>query len=440
MDNFIPDKDQEFNFEGFNIDAENTYYRAKGIILFEKFTIYLLTFTAIKEKDPLRAVDEFKQVILLETIKGNWKGIPLFKTNCEIAVFYYKELLSYTKFSITKNYSEKSIHDILDYVSLGNDMKFMKEMYSITLLFLEETKNERLWLKVNLKLAKLWLDTKEYRCLNNILNKLRNICENHDGSFDQLKSTYLFEVYALQIQMYSEMKNNRKLKDLYHKILKTKSEIIHPYIMGVIRECGGKMYMREKKWKEAQIDFYESFKNYDEVGSPHGIRALKYLILATMLSDSDINHFDSQEINSYKNHSQFLAMMDLMNAYKQRDAQKIELVLREHHDEIMEDIFMRTYIDDILRNFRTQMLLNLISSHTQISISFIEKELNIAASDIETLLVNLILDERIHGKIDQVNQILTLKTEDELSENEAATHALVDNIDKLWKFCLNRQS
>lgn len=65
--------------------------------------------------------------------------------------------------------------------------------------------------------------------------------------------------------------------------------------MGVIRECGGKMHMSEskiicliaaqinqlvfslEKWDDAQTDFFESFKNYDEAGSPQRIQVLKYV-------------------------------------------------------------------------------------------------------------------------------------------------------------------
>lgn len=48
-------------------------------------------------------------------------------------------------------------------------------------------------------------------------------------------------------------------------------------------------------WSKAQIDFFESFKSYDEAGSPQRIQVLKYLVLAHMLMDSAINPFDSQE-------------------------------------------------------------------------------------------------------------------------------------------------
>ena len=49
------------------------------------------------------------------------------------------------------------------------------------------------------------------------------------------KGTQLLEVYALEIQMYTEQKNNKKLKALYEQSLHIKSAIPHPLIMGVIR-------------------------------------------------------------------------------------------------------------------------------------------------------------------------------------------------------------
>jgi hypothetical protein len=52
-------------------------------------------------------------------------------------------------------------------------------------------------------------------------------------------------------------------------------------------------------WAKAQVDFFESFKNYDEAGSPQRIQVLKYLVLAHMLMDSTINPFDSQETKPF---------------------------------------------------------------------------------------------------------------------------------------------
>ena len=107
----------------------------------------------------------------------------------------------------------------------------------------------------------------------------------------------------------------------------------------------------------------------------------------------------------------------------------------------MDDAFVRNYIEELLRNIRTQVVLKVIRPYTQVTIAFLAKvrpvglgsphrvgraltrgamllrahppsthrqELNIAAAEVEPLLVSLILDGRIDGLIDQVHQRLEL--------------------------------
>lgn len=71
------------------------------------------------------------------------------------------------------------------------------------------------------------------------------------------KGTQLLEIYAIEIQMYTQQKNNKKLKELYQDALCIKSAIPHPKIMGIIRECGGKMHMHDERWEQAATDFFE---------------------------------------------------------------------------------------------------------------------------------------------------------------------------------------
>lgn len=52
-------------------------------------------------------------------------------------------------------------------------------------------------------------------------------------------------------------------------------------------------------WDKASTDLFESFRQYDESGSPQRIQVLKYLVLAYMLMGSRINPFDSQETKPY---------------------------------------------------------------------------------------------------------------------------------------------
>lgn len=200
------------------------------------------------------------------------------------------------------------------------------------------------------------------------------------------KGTQLLEIYALEIQMYTAQKNNKKLKALYEQSLHIKSAIPHPLIMGVIRgthrllcsflkrtieksgvdlfrkfvcfaECGGKMHLREAQYEQAHTDFFEAFKNYDESGSPRRTTCLKYLVLANMLMNSGINPFDSQEAKPYRNDAEIVAMTNLVAAYQMNDINEFELILRTNRQTIMDDPFIREHIEALLRNIRTQVRL-----------------------------------------------------------------------------------
>ena len=209
----------------------------------------------------------------------------------------YKELLAYVNDAVTRNYSEKVLNSILDDIGTNEDMGFLQEFYETTLKKLEEAKNERLWFKANLKLCALLFDAKEFPQMQLILRELHKSCQNEDGTLDQRKGTQLLEVYSIEIQMYTAQKNTKKLKDLYVKALQVTSAIPHPRISGVIRECGGKMYMTERQWELAATDFFEAFKSYDEAGSERRVQCLKYLVLANMLMESAVDPLTRRRSN-----------------------------------------------------------------------------------------------------------------------------------------------
>jgi len=300
------------------------------------------------------------------------------------------------------------INKILDLYSATEQMELLQNFYEITLAALMEAKNDRLWFKTNLRLGKLWFDREEYGRLQRILKELHKSCEGEDGEDDLKKGTQLLEVYALEIQMYTETKNNKKLASLYTKALEIKSAIPHPKIMGVIRECGGKMHMVQREWEKARNDFFEAFKNYDEAGVQRRVQCLKYLVLANMLMNSDINPFDSQEAKPYKNDPEIVAMTNLVSAYMKNEIREFEKLLKQNSRSVMGDAFIKAYIDDLLKNIRTQVLLKVIKPYTRISIGFIAREINISPAEVEQLLVTLILDGMIDGSIDQLSQQLHL--------------------------------
>jgi len=87
----------------------------------------------------------------------------------------------------------------------------------------------------------------------------------------------------------------------------------------------------------------------------------------------------------------------------------LKKILKDNKKTILDDPFMKDYIDDLLKNIRTQVLLKILTPYTKIRIGFLASELNIQPKEVEDLMVGLILDSKIRGKIDQVNQLLELE-------------------------------
>ncbi|KAK2601808.1 hypothetical protein QQS21_004591 [Conoideocrella luteorostrata] len=435
-EDFMQESDEEhYDFEyeedeedeSGDVDIENKYYNAKQL----------------KLTDPNDAITEFLGIPPLEQEKSEWgfKGLKqaikleVKQGKYHEAADHFAELLTYVKSAVTRNYSEKSINNMLDYVEKGADGQeashSLEKFYSLTLQSFQSTNNERLWLKTNIKLLKLLLDRKEYTLVSKKFRELHAACQRPDGTDDPSKGTYSLEIYALEIQMLAETKHNKQLKALYQRALKVKSAVPHPRIMGIIRECGGKMHMAEENWKEAQSDFFESFRNYDEAGSLQRIKVLKYLLLTTMLMKSDINPFDSQETKPYKSDPRISAMTELVDAYQRDDVHGYENILQTHQD-ILEDPFIAENIDEVTRNMRTKGVLKLIAPYTRMKISWIAKQLRVSAPEVQEILGFLIIDGKIHGVIDQQEQILEITSVVDI-ERVQAISSLSASIEELFK-------
>lgn len=311
---------------------------------------------------------------------------------------------------------------MLDFIEKGAEdekaYQCMEKFYSQTLESFQSTNNERLWLKTNIKLTRLWLDRRQYSQLVKLVKELHQACQKEDGTDDPSKGTYALEIYALEIQMYADTRNNKRLKALYQRALKVRSAVPHPKIMGIIRECGGKMHMSEENWKEAQTDFFESFRNYDEAGSLQRIQVLKYLVLTTMLMKSDINPFESQETKPYKNDPRISAMTDLVDAYQQNDIHKYEAILQNNKD-VLADPFIAENIDEVTRSLRTNGVLKLIAPYTRFTLAFIAKQLKISVAEVQDIVGFLILDQKLDGKINQEKGTVEIADRSDVERTQA---------------------
>jgi COP9 signalosome complex subunit 2 len=407
-----------------DVNLENQYYVAKGL----------------KADNDLRgSLDAFQSVLDLEDQKGDWgfKALKQMVKVCHLLeehekmINYYSRMLGYVKV-VTKNAAEKSINSILDFVSNSKQKKLLHNFYQITLDCLKESHNDRLWFKTNTKLAKLYLDEQNYARLDEVLQQLRESCKTADGDVDDKKGTQMLEIYALEIQKYTEQKNNRALQKLYGEALRVKSAIPHPLIMGTIRECGGKMHLRNGSYEEAYTDFFEAFKSYDESGSGRRILCLKYLVLASMLMKSDINPFDSQETKAFRDEPEIVAMTRLIKAYQEHNLKEFQDIVEENKDSIGADLFVKERLEELIDNVRGEALRKIIRPYTSVSIDYLAKEINVSVEEVTRLLTQIILDQDTEYRIDQpANTLYRASTEQSQVDRQKVIDNVLDRLESM---------
>lgn len=220
------------------------------------------------------------------------------------------------------------------------------------------------------------------------------------------------DIYSLEIQLALNSKDRKKTKDIYQKALQVAKD--NPGILNsrlaIFHFCGGKIQMEQNDWEGAYSSFQEAFRFFEEAGNSLKIPCLKYILLANMLRLSKIDPFNSPETANLKNHKEIAPMASLAFAYTNNDIQQFEKILRDNKKSILGDPFIAFFMNDLMREVRTQVLLELIKPYTRIKIPFLAKELNITAQEVESLLVDLILDNKIVGHIDQVQQLLHFRS------------------------------
>lgn len=434
--------DDEEEANDSEVALENAYYNSKGL----------------RETNLQEAAEAFEQVIIQEREElasnnesdgdppkyGPWSyksikqlvKLQLRMGTTESVLAVYSRLLEcIAEGNVSPNAVEKGINGMLERVasllqgismrrtdrSTNNSMdpqKLALTVYDSTLRVFHPTSgscpNERLWFKTNLKYGQLLYETNETAKLQQVLRDLQtthNIMTD-GGTSSSSSNTQSIEIYALQIQLYSRQKDNKKLREVFKKAMAVRGGIPHPRTLASIQELGGKMHMQAKEYEAAGKTFFQAFKSYDEAGDQSRLRCLKYLVLASMLHASSINPFDSQEARPYRDDPEIAAMTNLVQAFQNNEIHKFERILKQNKERIMGDEFVREHVEDLLRTIRTQVLRRVIKPYTRISLDAISRELNnIPVSDVENLLVGLILDGSLDGRLDQVSGLLLKKAE-----------------------------
>lgn len=190
-----------------------------------------------------------------------------------------------------------------------------------------------------------------------------------------------------------------------------------------------------ENWKDAQTDFFESFRSYDEAGSLQRIQVLNYLVLVTMLMGSDISPFDSPETKAYQSDPRISAMTDLVDAYQRDDMQKYERILQSNPNTVS-DPFIANNLDTVTRSMRTKSVLKLVAPYTRFSLDFVARSLKITMSEVQDIVGFLILDNKLKARMDQTKGSVEKTLGSDLQRTQAVDQ-WTNAMDGLWSAVLS---
>jgi len=263
-----------------------------------------------------------------------------------------------------------------------------------------------LWASAYLRLGDLYFRREQLNKANVVVSEIKK----YSASVGSSGAKYQIEALVLQAQIASARKDYKKIEEIYEEIKEQKEGVLDDKTKALINEFGGKMYMARGEYDTAYFRFKESFMAFNNSASDRRIPLLKYMILAAMLHTGEaLNVFGENETLVFKDNRSIQPMALLLNAYEQDDVLTCERIIGQHKREITGDPFIATYIQSMLMTIRGQVLLNKIQPYNRLKISFLSKLINLPCDEVEDLIIAMILDDKINGKLDQVNKVLVLK-------------------------------
>merc|ERR1712087_149202 len=90
------------------------------------------------------------------------------------------------------------------------------------------------------------------------------------------------------------------------------------------------------------------------------------------------------------------------------DIKRFERTLAQSRVTILGDPFIKEHMPAVKLRIRSKVLVKLIKPYTRVKLEWLCRQLNATMPEIENLVVNLILDGSVNGRLDQIHSLLDL--------------------------------
>lgn len=340
-----------------------------------------------------------------------------------------------------KSYIEESFSKMINRYSILANVTFVTQFYNILLNYLDSDSNSscRLWFKININLLNLYLDHQVYNDIPNLLEKVYdkldsiggggNSVGTNNGCLETMLNSFKLQTIAIEIDYLTKTNkfnsNLPRMNQLYRMSSKITTVVTHPKICAIINQCRGQIQFYRGNYHRANIEFYKSFQNYDEAGSTMKYKLLKYYALCSLLIESELDPFQSQETQIIsKSSNQFDKLKLFIKYYNDLNLENFENLVSSSsslsnrkideddvdNDDNNDDIY-KVAIQEILYNLKSKILLNYIKAYSAIKFKFLRGKLKVDENQLRSILLQLSMAGKLKdSQIDYANKIIFTQT------------------------------
>merc|ERR1712244_171353 len=126
------------------------------------------------------------------------------------------------------------------------------------------------------------------------------------------------------------------------------------------------------------------------------------------LSEMDTNPFATQEAAVFKTNSDIMPIANLLDAFDEDNIRSFEGTLSRDKHAILNDDFIVEHMPAVKLRIRSKVLVKLIKPYTRVKLEWLCRQLNATMPEVENLVVNLILDGSVKGRLNQIHSLLDL--------------------------------
>lgn len=391
-DDFDFEYDDEMSIDEDENNPENRYYAAKSL----------------KEDEPLRSQAEFTALID-EQPQSEWslraakQLLKLRRTNILSSFAKFMSVITNVT-GISEAYRDQSFSNVMRRIERDECQEDVESVTKQALEALESSTNTpRLALRAALIFARHCIDRNDF---TGAIKALGILNLPNEPEKDWHPALYL-EYLALQMKLHAS--DHSAVETWYNRASAIQVQMIHPRVLGTIREFGGLIALHKSQWEQGCTTLLKSFKSYDEAGmSTDRIRVLRLYTLASLLTETGLSPFDLPETKVYEADPSLNSFREIVKCVQEkRSPSEFFNCCERTRRDFIGDNEIQALLPLVYNSYETLALATFLKPFRRICIESVSTNLGIASPKVEVLVKRLILQRRIGGmKFDQLNNCI----------------------------------